>query len=320
MVYLRKAKSIYNSLKANWQDISWWRNAIILIYYKRIIGNKGTHIMQEDWDNLIILDACRYDIFEQLNSIPGNLEFRISRGSATNEFLIENFKGKRFYNTIYITANPLVNYHVSDSFYKIIPVWEKGWSEQYGTALPGTMKEYSLATEEKYPDKRLIIHFVQPHYPFIGEKARKKTEFHTGITGGENALQTIGEISETGSPKQSIWNLAKDGKVNIDTVWEAYKENLEFALPFARELVDKLSGKTVITSDHGNLFGERVPPFFSRYYGHPRDIYAKNLVKVPWLVIESKNRKEITAQIESADAEKARIKGKVQELKARGKI
>ena len=39
--------------------------------YKRIVGNKGVHIMREDWDNLIILDACRYDMFEKVNSIKG---------------------------------------------------------------------------------------------------------------------------------------------------------------------------------------------------------------------------------------------------------
>ena len=30
-------------------------------YYKTVIGNKGTYIMQEDWDNLIILDGYATD-------------------------------------------------------------------------------------------------------------------------------------------------------------------------------------------------------------------------------------------------------------------
>jgi hypothetical protein len=45
--------------------------------------------MQEDWDNLIILDACRYGAFERNNTIPGALEYRFSRGSMTGEFFEE---------------------------------------------------------------------------------------------------------------------------------------------------------------------------------------------------------------------------------------
>ena len=36
--------------------------------------------MKEDWDNLVILDACRYDMFKKLNTINGKLEYKISIG------------------------------------------------------------------------------------------------------------------------------------------------------------------------------------------------------------------------------------------------
>jgi len=31
------------------------------------------------------------------------------------------------------------------------------------------MRERALAARDEYPNKRLIIHFVQPHIPFIGD-------------------------------------------------------------------------------------------------------------------------------------------------------
>lgn len=49
----------------------------------------------------------------------------------------------------------------------------------------------------------------------------------------------------------------------------------------------------MITSDHGNLFGERFFPFFIRKYGHLCSTYAKKLIKTPWLVTEKGKRKEI---------------------------
>ena len=72
------------------------------------------------FDNLIILDACRYDLFEaeiKNFNIKGKLEYRISRGSNTGYFLRENFEHKDLQpilkEIIYITANPLVNVYLS---------------------------------------------------------------------------------------------------------------------------------------------------------------------------------------------------------------
>lgn len=315
MVNLKQLSHLLPVIKNNWQDMNWWKDVITKSYYKKIIGNNGVCIMEEDWDNLLILDACRYDIFEEFNIIPGRLEYRVSRGSCTNEFLIENFKDKKFNDTVYVTANPLVNYHVGGSFYRVVPVWKYGWANKYETVLPKTMVEYSMNAEKEYPNKRLIVHFVQPHYPFIGETGRNKIGAHVGIAGGENAA--IGKKWLT-DPKPHIWRLARDGKVNIKTVWEAYTENLQLTLPYVKELVGKLSGKTIISADHANLFGERIPPLFSREYGHPGGIYVKNLVKVPWLVIESKNRKEI---IEEKKSDRTLLeRKKINVLKKIGKI
>lgn len=63
--------------------------------------------MIEDWDNLVLLDACRYDQFERLNTISGVLENRISQGSSTFEFLTENIAGKKSHDTVYVTSNPI---------------------------------------------------------------------------------------------------------------------------------------------------------------------------------------------------------------------
>lgn len=113
------------------------------LFYKVLMRNKGVQIMQEDWDNLVILDACRYDMFEKLNNIEGKLEHRVSRGSSTTEFMLRNFQGNAFKDTVYVTANPLVNYDVPKSFLKIVPVWKYGWDEGLGTVLPETMLEYA---------------------------------------------------------------------------------------------------------------------------------------------------------------------------------
>lgn len=322
----KQLSCLLHKIVNNWQNLSWWKGAIktisYIIFYKVIIGNKGAYIMEENWDNLIILDACRYDMFKKHNFIPGTLEYRVSRGSWTGEFLTENFK-KEYSDTIYITGNPLVNCHVSNLFYKIVPVWKNGWNEKYGTVLPGTMVRYALETEKKYPHKRLIVHFVQPHYPFLDERSRRKIGDHADLTLAR--YEALGE-KNAHHRTQPVWDLLKEGKVDKDTIWEAYKRNLQIVLPYAKLLSQKLTGKTIITSDHGNLFGERIFPFLIREYGHPEGIYAKNLVKVPWLVIEGKERKKIIEERKSDQMlleqklENERIRKKISELKKIGKI
>ncbi|MDI6703406.1 MAG: hypothetical protein QME40_01845 [bacterium] len=72
-----RLKYVYNEIRKSWRDTYWWNNRILGFLFKRIIGNKGTYIMNEDWGNLIILDACRYDTFKKVTGI--NADYRISR-------------------------------------------------------------------------------------------------------------------------------------------------------------------------------------------------------------------------------------------------
>lgn len=68
----------------------------------------GIDIFERDWDNLIILDACRFDIFARVNEIEGSLEAVRSRGSSTSEFIRENFAGRQFYDTVFVSSNTMV--------------------------------------------------------------------------------------------------------------------------------------------------------------------------------------------------------------------
>ena len=61
----------------------------------------GIKIMEEKWDYLIVLDACRYDYFKEYNNIlEGHLEKKLSCASCTYEWLEKNFSGKYFSDTV----------------------------------------------------------------------------------------------------------------------------------------------------------------------------------------------------------------------------
>jgi hypothetical protein len=254
--------------------------------YHRRLGQRehnpdGIDVFDEDWDTLCILDACRYDMFARCSELPGRLERRASKGSATTEFLTANLDGRDLRDTVYVTANPQL-YRNRDSidvtFHDVIHVWrEEGWDEEHGTVLPETVTEYALRAAEEYPNKRLVVHYMQPHYPFIGSE----TDFDKGHL--------------TGARQENVWNQLLQGTLDAepDDIWRIYEANLERALPHVEILMENLDGKTVVTADHGNMVGERAFPLPIREWGHPRGIYTDELVAVPWLVFENGPRREI---------------------------
>jgi hypothetical protein len=93
--------------------------------------------MQESWDYLIILDACRYDCFEEVweNYFKGSLEKRIAAGSSTKEWRDRSFPGC-YDDVLYVSANPFVNslaavkgFAGTEHFCKVYDLWRENWDQ-----------------------------------------------------------------------------------------------------------------------------------------------------------------------------------------------
>lgn len=260
-----------------------------IAYHRRLgtldYNTAGVDIFREDWDTLVILDACRYDLFTDCWSRPEPVERRISRGSSTTEFLRGNFANRDLSDTVYVTANPQLyrfRQSIPVNLHHIVNVWiEEGWHEEQGTVLPETVARYARQAAADHPQKRLVVHFLQPHYPFIDSE----TTFDKGHL-------------ENPDEKRAFWDHLMSGglQVDVDTIWDAYEKNLLDALPVVDDLVNQLDGLTVITSDHGNMIGERSFPVPIREWGHPRGVYTTELVEVPWVEIMSGPRRETIAE------------------------
>lgn len=89
-----KRYNFFNILKNNPEKIVTEGHRISNEIFFWFNYGRGINIMDEDWDNLILIDACRYDVFANINSINGSLESRISSGSSSREFIEKNFVNK----------------------------------------------------------------------------------------------------------------------------------------------------------------------------------------------------------------------------------
>lgn len=73
--------------------------------YTRPYNTEGVDIFAADWDNLLILDACRGDVLESEASFADEVGSRQSRGAATPEFIRANFAGRKLHDVVYAAAN-----------------------------------------------------------------------------------------------------------------------------------------------------------------------------------------------------------------------
>ncbi len=245
--------------------------------------NEGFKVMDEEWDYLIVLDGCRFDYFRKFNNIPGELKKKISLGSDTGNWKERNFK-KNYPDTVYVTANPqLSKYKLKENlgfipFLHVEEVWDYGWNDYWDTVLPEEVTKAALKVKKEFPDKRIVVHYDQPHMPFIAgpyaEELRKKRH---NLDPDELWKRILQGKRLTGV--RDTWRFVSRGMIDFEKAKKGYEENVKFVLSEIKELIEGLEGKIVVTADHGDAHGEYY------IFGHPGHVYLSPLVEVPWLEV-----------------------------------
>lgn len=227
----------------------------------------ATNLMDLDWDVLIILDACKYDTFQELNTIEGRLYKINSVGSHTREWARNTFQSN-CRDVVYLCGNPILNWEYWKEnmefvpFRQLVNLWDFGWNGGLETVHPKVVNE--VFKEVKGENYRIILHYMQPHFPCIHPDGWCRSKLR--------------EIE--GMMKYTVWEFVKEGFLEESDLIESYELNLSLVLDYVEELLSRIDDKKVIiSSDHGNLFGE---------YGlltHHEGLYFKELIEVPCLFV-----------------------------------
>lgn len=235
-----------------------WLTFKLPVLLQQLNGEKTLHnainIMDSDWQNLIILDACRYDVFQQNHPFTsGTLKQITSPASNTLEWVQKNLTHP-YKDVVLITANGFLSKTYLNKilgfnpFYHVEPVWDYGWDPKFTTVPPQKITRAAHKMHMKYPQKRLLIWYLQPHHPFI----------------------TNPEIIRP-------WRQLRKNKLPIPSVLAAYTQNLNLVLDnIQKKLLAGLHGKTIISADHGDCFGELY------VFGHPIHLHIPPLITVPF--------------------------------------
>jgi len=247
----------------------------------------GRNVYDAEWDLLIILDACRVDTLREVADeyhFIDNVDSVWSTGSQSAEWLANTFRQpyqEEIEETTYISGNgfsgtilehgnrppanntipiDISSWSVVDSgtLKSLNEVWRTDSDETYGSVLPEPMTNYTIEEGRYGNAERIITHYTQPHLPYVGRAYRE----------GREAT----EVEDRG------YELLEDGESSREEVYDIYKETLRWVLDDVEELLENIDAeKVVITSDHGEAFGE------GKAYGHPEGFPHPVVRKVPWV-------------------------------------
>lgn len=270
----------------------------------------GTNIFEREWDLLLVLDACRVDAMRQVApefDFIDDVDSIWSVGSSSHEWLCKTFTGQHIddvRNTVYLSTNPNTPPTFEDGkrpaqSYAIPLMWADWdvvdeddfqllWQLPKDetnitdiTCPPDHVTDYAIHAGREQDFKRMIVHYFQPHRPYIANAHLEQRQL--------SPIET------------DPWSGLRSGAVSKDEVWEHYLDNLRIALDSIERLLENTDAETVvITADHGDLFGELG------VYGHPEGFVHHNLKKVPWVETTAVDERTSTPTVDTDEQQSKR--------------
>ncbi|WP_273837547.1 hypothetical protein [Halococcus sp. PRR34] len=252
----------------------------------------GKDIFDEEWDLVVILDACRVDALREVANeydFLDDVHAELSMGSSSKEWMVNTFhetNKEKINDTVYVTANAWAEQVLDDT------VSFTGWTVTNGTFVEGNqlverlayrptvtkadfrdvieqplsnvggidgfpaeqLTDFAIEAGRKYNDSRMIVHYMQPHAPFLHHVANGEQPDNID----EKPLEALNDI--------------QDRKI----VREGYVDNLRYVLDNIEILLENFDGNVLITADHGEMLGKRL-------HGHGEGIPHPKLRWVPWV-------------------------------------
>jgi len=235
--------------------------------------NRGPNIYSFDWDLVIVLDACRadlmrevyreYDFVDEFNSIN-------SIASKSQQWMDKTFVDEysdEIAETTCVTGNMFSRRLNPDDFAYLDEVWRTHWDDELGTIPPRSLTDRAITELRESDPERLLVHYMQPHYPFIRNK----------LADGIN----LDFAFHREGTELNVWSRLESGEVTKEEVWNAYRDNLCLVMDEVRLLLENAEvDNAIITADHGNSFGTLG------IYGHPPAAPLNCLRRVPFIRTE----------------------------------
>jgi hypothetical protein len=215
-----------------------------------------------DWEVVCVFDACRWDAFEE---VCAPAEPAASPGSHTPTWTLDLWCDSDYdwSDVTYVSANPMTTHvqeldglpdsaiqdHVGD--YVAAYEMDELFSEYIQVVVPSRLTEYAATR-----DPPMVVHYVQPHTPFIspavGLKVSHGIDDHVAL-----------DVSTDPDNPMPIYKLWENGHVSTELLRAAYRQNLALAWQESERVREEFD-RVITTADHGELLGPDE-------FGHPHE-------------------------------------------------
>lgn len=224
----------------------------------------GIPIYEREWEVLVILDACRADLMDEVaDEYPFLEKYRThdSLGSNSGQWMARNFTdeyAEEMRETAVVTGNPHSDTYLDEEDFAMLDeVWRYAWEDKDELFKPHFITDRAISIKRHFQPERMIVHYMQPHHPFIPHFDGFETDLH------ETWLNE--------------WRDIRVGHISKEEKWRQYRDNLLYVLDYVELLLGSIDADpVVVSSDHGEAVGEWG------IYGH-YGIPLRVLRQVPWI-------------------------------------
>lgn len=237
-----------------------YRSASAISRQKRLIHE----LTDRDEFALIVLDACRYDEFENIyeNYLDGNLQRAWASGRWTAEYVERTWT--QTHDLAYINSAPVISDHYfadRDSAYRpeehitnLVNVWRTHWEPELETVPAEAVTAVAVDKVQENEATRLVAHYMQPHVPYIGEV--RLDQATKAAQPAEQDLDAGTILEKENRSTYLLLELLEEGKISNAELRSAYRHNLDYVFQSVVQLVRRVDCPVVITADHGEHLGE----------------------------------------------------------------
>lgn len=283
----------------------------------------GTHVLDKDWDVLVILDTCRVDALRTVSPVYDfidTVDSIWSLGGTSPEWIGHTFDKKHeniLADVAYVCANPHGETVIEDAEYipqkhdgavkrfyrygswntvapenlgRLERLWTYLDEDDIGHDLvlskPDYVTDRAISLGRNYDFDRMILHYMQPHYPYISHSIKQGRDVY-------NYEERPSRVREHGFEK----------------VFHAYLDDLRYGLDSVEVLLNNLDAeRVIITADHGEAFGEYGK------YGHGPGMFIPQVRRVPWAETSAKDRGSYTPELERNASGRVSVEERLQAL------
>jgi len=264
--------------------------------------NYGTSQFERDWDVLILLDSCRPDYLRRLHEQErypwiDSIDTTYSPASSSIEWVnkcLKTLPAEEKAELAIVSGNGWTERELDASeFHSVETLLQTYWDGERDILPPEVVTDHAIRRWREDDPEKMLVWYIQPHtpYPSIDVDYEFDTE--------------MGDVTDDWTETE----YARVGVLSDEELRNGYEQTLALGLDEVGVLAENLDADDVyLSADHAELLGEYG------LYEHPRWAPIPRLKRVPWVKVNSRDRRTRTPDGSEEHRNESQLEQRLQAL------